>query len=111
MKSITYPIICVNVSHIEATTDQVFEWLGESIWVHFIYEDHILKCTDPGFPMVSFGDHPTIKIIFINQDMEVNVNALVAVFNANNPEQEDIDDDGDGPTAVGDRRYPFCGQI
>ena len=89
----------------------MFDWLGESTRVHFIYEDHILKCTDPGLPLVSFGDHPTIKIIFINQDMELNVNALVAVFNANNPEQEDIDDDGDGPTTVGDRRCPLCGQI
>ena len=110
MESITYPIRCVNKYHVEATTDQVFEWLVERTRVHFIYEDHILKCTDPGFPMMSFGDHPTIKFIFINKDIELSVNALVAVFNANFPEQEHIDNNG-GPTAVGDCRCPLCGQI
>ena len=111
MESINYPVRVVNDYHIEETTDLVFQWLDYFTRVHFIYEDYILKCTHPRFPMVAFGEHPTVKIIFINEEVELNVNALVAVYNANCPEEEQTDDDGDGPTQVGDRRCPLCGEI
>ena len=110
MSDIVYPIECFNDQQLEATENRIFDWLATGIRVHFLYHDHQLSCTQEGFYKGATGLHPSMRFIFITPALEMDVNALVAVFNLNYPPQ-DGDEYADRPTSVGDRRCPLCGHI
>ena len=110
MEQVVYPIKCLTDTDLEAKEGIIFDWLTDHIRVHFLFEQHLVSCNNPSFNQVVSGNHPSMRFIFINEDMEEDVNMLVKVFQANNPGQH-IDADGDGPTEPGDRTCPCCGHI
>ena len=102
MAQIRYPIVCNDDHALEIIEPTIFGWLEKGVAVHFMYSDH--SCSSSNFNLVSEGRHPTVKIIFIPPELELDVNALVAVFNHHYPPEDD-------ETPMGDRRCPLCRQL
>ena len=77
MSDIVYPIECFNDQQLEATENRIFDWLATGICVHFLYHDHQLSCTHEGFYRVTTGLHPSMRFIFINPALEMDVNVFL----------------------------------
>ena len=106
MAQILYPIVCNNDQALDAIKKNIFKWLGKGINMHFLYSNHLNSCMNPAFNTVSQGLHPSMKFIFIAPDLELDLNALVQVFNQQFPPE---DEDLEAPN--GERWFPLCGSV
>ena len=102
MAQLRYSIVCNDDNALEIIEPTIFGWNKTGVTIHFMYLDHF--CSSSKFNHVSEGWHPSVKIIFIPPELELDVNTLVAVFNHYYPPVGD-------ETPMGDRWCPLCRQF
>ena len=109
MVAVEYPIECYNDKGLDPIQDKIFDWLKHSIKVHFLFKQHQNNCIAPSFNLVSNGDHPSMKIIYITPNLEHDVITLVEVFNLNYwpPNYPHKGDEVDPETPPSNRRFPL----
>ena len=115
MSVVAYLIICEQEADIERIQEEIYRWLTTGIKLHFLHWTHQHKCPKEGFTFLSQGLHPAMKVVYIVEELETEVNGLVTAYNTQFPPDDDDDDDddeddGDIPTPVGDRHCPLCNQ-
>ena len=103
MSVLTYPLVCIFPWNLKRIQSNIFQWLLEEVHVHFIYKDHSICCHQ--FTTTQLGDDPERKIVLIDPDMNIEVDALVTAFNRGHPALA-----GNG-ILPGDRTCPFCGLV
>ena len=77
MADIVYPIGCTNEQSFNLIENVIFEFLTSGVKVHFLHRNYQYVCPDPGLQLISEGIHPSIKVTFIEKELEMEVNGLV----------------------------------
>ena len=105
MAAVQDRIVCYTEDDVQKWHKQIWEWLLVQIKVHFllISDEHTACCMEC-YEAIR-GRNPKVKIILIDPKLDIEVNALAAVFYKGYPELRYSDE-----AAVGDRSCPFCGK-
>ena len=68
----------------------IFDMYNEGFKVHFIIKDHICP-KESNLNMIINGEVPSLKVIFIDPKLQLDVFALVKMFDTNIPVEHEND--------------------
>ena len=86
-----YPIVCYTDEDINAIVPLVTQWFIDHQYLHFNAVTHLNMDCDINKQLVSSGQHPTVKVIYIAKHLRQAVKIIMRQLGIHFP--DDIDED------------------